>query len=413
MRYCIFSYDEMANSLNMFKDSPDQIDLAFQYLVEEFPNVFSEVDALCFLHLNERINYFDFQNEYMRYFDLAHKIISEYPNLHDKLLWIAPHSALDGNYNVNGNYVNMPMPKPSFVHTLMVDPFRIFTYFQNNYNEDYKGEPVSVQSDSGKYLCKFGKLGKVPGYLLFCNMLDLDLFHERLGEWSLSSEQLPKTVFDMIDNRSLPTLDPETIRQHHRILNDLPEGDWRIKDLEGYDFHYTGFPFDVQYYRDTSFSIVRETIAVPKMSMFISEKTWIPISVKHPVLLISTASQADYMKASGYLAPDNFQNCYQNPDGSDSSYDHKLNLFKDSYHKFVNTPASVHREMAEVNYNLYLKGVLQDIDNLPKGNNHIQIQYGKKPQQRCIINSMLQLHYRNDHTPNKNFKFDEIEQAYS
>jgi len=257
---------------------------------------------------------------------------------------------------------NLNQTLGSAFNIIELEPFRLYTYLQNNFNTDYSAQPIDRVSDNNKYLCKFGKLNKPNSFLIFGLLKDTGLLQEEHGLWSLafnnSKDFKDETdeVFAMLHLleyvQNIPRYD---YSKYHKVL----DRDFS-NSFERGQMHYTGFPFDVNHYANTRYSIVRETNCGNEINLFISEKTWLPISMKHPFMLFATSRVAKYLRDSGYVSLDDFQMS----ELGNVNFSEAKELFVENHNKFLTTSKAEIQNMVEHNYELFLKHVKSDIDKL-------------------------------------------------
>ena len=332
------------------------------------------------------------------------KISQDHSNLKDFVIFLCNYSC---SQFVKQNYLGN-------CEVITIDPLRLYTYFQNNYNTDYTVTHLDHLNHNQKYLWKCGKFNvRWHSYAIYCFLKDLDLLNEQKGSWSLIYEKSDrfhkklsrtKSMFMVNDNFNdvpywpdIPIHYDESLDRDARDLGEIDflttymdspgESDFGLYDRdvgeldEEYalmrsgkgEFVYTGFPYTKEPYSDTMFSIVRETNTSNNAGLMPSEKTWIPISLKHPIMLIGQPIQAKYMIDSGYQSPDNFMLCKLK---QCRSYSDGLNLFKKSYDFFLSCSVDRLESIAENNYEIYNKQVQNDINTLNKFGKTRMLSYG-------------------------------------
>jgi hypothetical protein len=148
------------------------------------------------------------------------------------------------------------------------------------------------------------------------------------------------------------------------------------------------------------------------IGLFPTEKTWIPISVKHPILLFGQPSLAYYLEKSGYLAPDDFQ--LSKKILTAKTYQQGLDLFKESYEKMMTMSESDMEMIADNNYNQFCKDVDKDIEILLSQGKFIDAKTGM---QSTALELLLRNHFSNNmqrsgKPDNTNFDYDTINKLY-
>lgn len=94
----------------------------------------------------------------------------------------------------------------------------------------------------------------------------------------------------------------EDLARLHESSLDIPQ-DVPVFNMEETSFHYTGFPFDVSLYQNTSLSIVSETEcnsdSIPHLA-WTSEKIWKAIANHHPFVLAGDSNIITKLRMLGY-----------------------------------------------------------------------------------------------------------------
>ena len=417
MNYFILELPHLEHEINLASDggyhgvqnisnSYDYIQRSVAHMSEHHGNKLEQVDALCLIMLNEPVTKPTFKNLDEIIFPVIQKLIQKY-NLHSKCLFLT-NSGVDQwqSYTAHNHLIDY----------LIIDPFRLYAYFQNNYNTSYHVEPLKSVPDSDKFMCKFGKIDKMHSYITYCLLNDSNMLNPSKGIWSLHTPDLDDPQYQENMTKAIqrtsqsfsgaPQYDLEHIDRNNSSVGDLHPED--VNHSYG-TFHYTGFPFDISTFESTGFSIVRETLAGMNTSNFLSEKYWIPVSVKHPVIVLGVMQKIEELKSDGYQSFDDFE--LSKICSEITNYGHMLKHFKSIIQKFYLTSKAQLQEIVDHNYELYLKHVNQDIDNLPKGSNHLGYAWHNG---RCtFLECILMHHYGNHYTSNHYFNFKAIRQAFS
>jgi len=393
------------------ESSPQCEEMIYDYLISNHGDNFKNSSKICVYAFNEAFGGDDVH--YMGIFSLIfpalRSIVQKYDNL-------------DNNILVLGNYTFDRAKNMQFVADLefiTVEPFRLYTFFQNNYNLDYTHKPISKLKNNQKFLCKFGKVNmRWNSYVLLNFLRDLDLLNPECGEWSFvyedSSEwyKIYNTMYKKIHGRFMPNTPKMTHKEFVSAFNMLDDFTFGKECNSEGQFFYTGFPFDVKHHEDTQFTIVRETSLHNNFGLFPTEKTWIPISVKHPILLFGQPSLAYYLEKSGYLAPDDFQ--LSKKILTAKTYQQGLDLFKESYDKMMTISESDMEMIADNNYKQFCKDVDKDIEILLSQGKFINANTGM---QSTALEIVLRNHFSNNmqrsgKPDNTNFDYDTINKLY-
>jgi len=101
----------------------------------------------------------------------------------------------------------------------------------------------------------------------------------------------------------LPNLSGEEfIKFKESTLKDLDTASFTVGPTES---HYVGFPIDVTLYKNTSFSVISESVCANGEPWFLSEKTWRTIANRHMFLPLFDTPAFDYLESIGITT---FQN---------------------------------------------------------------------------------------------------------
>ena len=415
--YYAISIEDIIHQFDMINQEPalQHQEIIHEYIISEHGDNLKEASKICVYAFNEAFGSdgSEYQGIFTTILPAIRSVTQSYDNLDNTIL-------------VLGNYTFDRASKIQFVQDLefvTIEPFRLYTYFQNNYNLDYKHKPITNPSNNKKFLCKFGKVNsRWNSYVLLNFLKDLDLLNSERGEWSLVYENSGSwhkifcDTFNRIRDGNNQGFMPGISRfehkdwiESHNIIDDFSFGE---KCNTMGDFFYTGFPFDVKHHNDTQFTIVRETSIYNSFGIFPTEKTWIPISVKHPILLFGQPSLANYLEKAGYLAPDKFQ--FSKKFLSAKTYQQGLEIFKDSYDMFMNTSDSDMKMIADNNYQQFCKDVDKDIKILLNCGKFIDANSGKL---MSALELLLRCHISNNaQSPSKpqntNFDYSTINALY-
>lgn len=139
------------------------------------------------------------------------------------------------------------------------------------------------------------------------------------------------------------------------------------------NFHTTGYPFDPDIYRNTSFSIIAETdfnVSHKDQVEFtpkVTEKTYRTIINRHPFICAWYPGMIKKLKSKGYRT---FEEYTANPNYNDIlDLDARINALVtniDTFHECLNRPDVVEKVRADIEYNYqhYLKKVDIEISKL-------------------------------------------------
>ena len=374
--------EDCLNSISTTTTNIDDLISSFQnYVTSTFD--LSTPDQICLYRLNEPLgNCVDSDWKISQVIvPVLTKISQDHANLRDQIIFLCNYSC---SRLIREHYLGS-------CKVITIDPLRLYTYFQNNYNTKYSVLPLNNLNYNHKYLWKCGKFNvRWHSYAIYCFLKDMDLLNEQKGSWSLIYEnsdrflkKLDITISMFKDKHDflevpywpdIPTHYDDSLCEDARDLGennfltthinsatDKPSEEYALMRSGKGEFVYSGFPYTREPYCDTMFSIVRETNTSNNAGLMPSEKTWIPISVKHPIMLIGQPIQAKYMLDNGYQAPDNFMLCKLR---QCKSYSDALDMFKTSYEYFVSCSKDELESIAENNYMIYQKQVDKDIKTL-------------------------------------------------
>lgn len=364
------------------------------YITEALKNKSGQRYKITFLYGRELFNY--------RMYDILQQFLNDASKV------CRYHRKLDNTFELITNHsfkvylLNYEVP-PTCEYKI-IDNFRLVAYLSQKFNLTSQHPPLESTNNNNKFLCKFGKINKPHRYLLYALMREHELFHDNLGMWSLVADndlsdsledaiwkQLPRSI-----STPYPYFNIKKISEHDRILPDITPKDIEIQDGT---FHYTGYPFDIEFYKNTKFSIVSESsystnIRFPEhkvSDMMMTEKFWIPTSVKHPVLLSAPPEQADVLRELGFKSIDKFKFCKAS---ELDDYNEIKALFHECYSKFINAPAERLYEIADHNYNLFQKLGLQDYNKvasnepsefIKNATSVVPIAFSKRSFTECIL----------------------------
>ena len=133
---------------------------------------------------------------------------------------------------------------------------------------------------------------------------------------------------DFIDFRNLQTT--KVITQNTASADRMSPGSTMILDFNSY----------VGFYQNTKYSIVNETYAGKESGLFITEKTYKPISMGHPFIIFGTTGTLSQLKKEGYETfPELFDESYD--DCSEISEQIKIIL------ENIKTPKTITPEILE------------------------------------------------------------------
>jgi len=319
-------------------------------------------------------------------------------------------------------------PKPDNCDVTIIDNFMLIAYLSQKFNDLSNHDPLTHTNNNNKFLCKFGKIHRPQRYLLYCLMREHNLFNKQLGEWSLFTHPNFKNTFALAKVElkrmfhNYPEYSLNDLKKHHTVLPDMANEDTVDR---GEQFHYTGYPFSMTPYENTKFSIVSESdittsIRYPEhkvSDLMLTEKFWIPTSIKHPILLSGAPETADVLLELGFRSADNFELCYASEPPIRGHYDRLSKVFKKCDDKFVNTPAQELYEIADHNYQLFQKLALRDFKkvNIKEPCYYVKnVNPGHIPVSRpSVLHCLLDYQYVNRHTPNYRWDHDGLDKFSS
>lgn len=394
--------------------SINAIQSLFNQVVEDHHDALLQADQICAYVLVEPFHVTAKDHITYIIMPVIEKLQDTYKNLSKESIFLT-------------NTAVKPLDLPHITH-IIIDTFRLYSYFQNNYNLDYEYKPLNHISNTKKFLCKFGKFNKRSSYILFCLLKDSQMFDSNLGNWSLALEDNDKYKLNFTNTsrhrhnwNDTPLYSFNDIEPYLNILPDVNYTDILNNNNPDrvFTFHYTGYPFSITEYQNTLFSIVRETTDQDYAGTWVTEKTWRPISIKHPIMLYGQPRLAQHLLDLGYRSPDYFSLCSLGLDEQDqcniSNYKNAQILFKNCFDKFINASQQNLQDIVDHNYNLYLTHVNEDINKL-SGYTAV-CNWTTHP--RCVssqslLEFVLREHYYNSSLEKncKNFDFDTISEKF-
>lgn len=405
--------DTIINHFEMISNEPMLYhqEMIYDYIISKHGSSLKESSKICVYAYNEAFGAdgAEYQGIFDSIFPALRQVIQNYDNL-DKTILVLGNYTFDRAKNIHF------VPDLEFV---TVEPFRLYTFFQNNYNLDYTHKPISSLNHNQKFLCKFGKVNlRWHSYVLLNFLRDLDLLNTDCGEWSFvyedSSEwyKILNTTLEATNHRFMPNTPKMTHLEFLTASNMLDDFTFGEKCNAQGQFFYTGFPFDVKHHEDTQFTIVRETSVHNTFGIFPTEKTWIPISIKHPILLFGQPSLANYLEKAGYLAPDEF--LLSKKFLTARNYQQGIEIFKEAYNMVMTTSNSDMEMMADNNYKQFCKDAENDIGILLNLGKFIDANTGM---QCTALELLLRNHFSNNaqrsgKPDNTNFDYDTINTLY-
>lgn len=415
--YTVIAYDQVTAQLQSLS-----VTERYNFFVKKYDKTLKDSQGIIVTNVNEQIPPHCI-NFFMIEFLPVVKAINDSYKMDLKPMVFMNLSILDSN--IRRQYPsNLNQTLGSAFDIIELEPFRLYTYLQNNFNTGYSAQPIDRVSDSNKYLCKFGKLNKLHSLLIFALLKESGLLEEKHGLWSLAVED-SRDFNDHMKSLYSRIQDHENMHKRKRgYVKHIPRYDYskyqRVLDrdfsnsFEYGESHYTGFPFDTSHYANTRYSIVRETNWTHNgINLFLSEKTWLPISMKHPFMLFSNTRVVKYLRDSGYVSPDNFQ-MSEISDLDNVTFSEAKEKFLENHNKILTTPKSEIQDMVEHNYDLFLKHARSDMDKLLSmpaeflnlGDIFSQEMTG------TFLDLLLMMHYpnRNQTPPNDNWDWQALRQ---
>ena len=211
---------------------------------------------------------------------------------------------------------------------------------------------------SPKGLWTVGRAERPHRILLMSKLWENNLLHKL--DWSLyiydsNRDYIHKTFLNHYDDETFERF----VKESTRSL------DFAVDIKTCADFHCTGYPFDSNLYKNTSFSVITEsdfniyedqTHWIPK----ITEKTYRAIINKHPFVCAWYPGMIKKLKSKGYRPFDKYATNpgYNNIIDLNDRLDATLQVIED-FHKSINQPDVVKkvRNDIEFNYQTYLNNV--------------------------------------------------------
>lgn len=167
----------------------------------------------------------------------------------------------------------------------------------SNYNKD-------INLDTGRFLFLMGKPYKknrikVLYELEKNNLLDKCdysfVFHENYYQKTRKIlEELTDDEFNQFVNRTQKTLDNIEV------------------DLIAENYNYLGVPVDPNLYKNTSFSLISESLLVTVPHWFLSEKFWRTVASHHMFIIMTDRLSIDYLHSLGFSTFQQFLNTDKN-----------------------------------------------------------------------------------------------------
>ena len=251
------------------------------------------------------------------------------------------------NYVFNragSNYLYKNSNNILFVEYFAMQTYRLLIDEIHPYND--KWNPTT---NKGLFLVgKPNKINRLPIlYFLYSNEI-LNKF-----EWSL---YLNDDIIDSIKKTNILNLDENSLLTFLEKCNKFPDNAPinLTKTINGDVQHdYSGYPFDENLYRNTSFSLITETQFNDTGSIYVTEKTWRAIVNKHPFIMAGSVNILAYLKSIGfrtfekYLPIENYDSIENDNDRLNAICENLLVGFSDNIEQI--------NEDVEYNFNHFVK----------------------------------------------------------
>lgn len=301
-----------------------------------------------------------------------HSFINRYKIPANKIFFV--HGNLNNDSSI---YDNLPIDRNNICN---VNIFESITsgHINRTYTHNFTIEEKNYQTVSKKFVCK----NNIPhGHRLF--IIDWLNRQNALKDiyWSLAGVKFKETLLQYH-----PMLLQYYYKDEHdtslaveRTLKLLENGPVQI-DWPTYEVNVGNIAEDVQpkSYLDSCFSLVTETCFDERNTklLFLTEKTFKPISTLHPFLIVGAYKTLDYLKELGYHTfPELFDESYDNL----PKYKDRMNVILKNLTKVLKTPTLLlAKEFSTYSINKKLienQERLKDAGNYP--NNTYNNEYGK------------------------------------
>lgn len=181
-----------------------------------------------------------------------------------------------------------------------LDLFKSIVY----YYKHHTNQKFSVQyTPTNKVLFLMGKPDRIHRTPLLIELIQRSLKEYLLYSWypAKPGHEIFDRVLQTVEQSPYKNVDLEEFSKLHTKLLDLPAT--AVTNESKTNWHYSGFPFDVDLFNKTGLSLVSETSTRP---LWLTEKIWKPIANCNPFVLAGPPELAGYMRSQGYETWDSF-----------------------------------------------------------------------------------------------------------
>jgi hypothetical protein len=213
-------------------------------------------------------------------------------------------------------------------------------------------------SNKGLFLC--GKAQKPQRIGLLKKFYETNTLDHLV--WSFYN---PKNIIDEIRNDYFAEYSNEEFEQFLNETTKILDYKQEYHGNSDDTFVHYGFPYDVNLYKDTAFSIINESCVLGRDYQF-TEKTWRAIANKHPFIMVGAIQNVTILKNMGFRTFENYLKIqdYHTFD----SLDDRLNAIVVNTREFskdlVNKELQKKlREDVEYNFNLFIELAKKDIND--------------------------------------------------
>jgi len=158
--------------------------------------------------------------------------------------------------------------------------------------EDVTFPNNTINLNASKFLFLMGKPYKSHrvGFLY-------QLYNEGIIDHCDYSFKLDNQYIESATRLQLPDInDLEFLKFKQKTLRNLDDVSFAITPS---GCHYNGLPVDINLYKNTSFSIISESVCAVDEPWFLSEKTWRTLANRHMFLPLFDAATFDYVESLG------------------------------------------------------------------------------------------------------------------
>jgi hypothetical protein len=199
---------------------------------------------------------------------------------------------------VNETYLDKPFRIPNY------DPI-VINFFA--VNAVYRIKHTNVKnnttwnSNAKKFLFLTGKADKINRVGLLAELINLKLKKKMI--WSF----FPGVGTD-IYKRSIPLFQEFSSQSYKEFCKKYEQSpDNVVAKYSNNGTHYSGFPFDINLYKNTAFSVISESEFQDDTCVWQTEKTFKTIINKHPFIMASQLGSIERLKEQGFKTFEEYQ----------------------------------------------------------------------------------------------------------